>query len=59
MSMEDLAMLAAWAILFVVMVAVVPRFQASFRLARPEPQPLLLDPLGFDFDGPVIDLEPA
>lgn len=59
MSIEDFAMLAAWAILFVVMVAVVPRVRVSFRLARPEPQPLLLDPLGFDFDGPIIDLEPA
>ena len=59
MSIEDFAMLGAWAILFVVMVAVVPRFQMSVRLARPEPQPLLLDPLGFDFDGPMIDLEPV
>ena len=59
MSIEDSAMLAAWAILFLVMVAVAPRFRGAFRLARPEPQPLLLDPLGLDFDGPVIDLEPA
>ena len=59
MSIEDSAMLAAWAILFVVMVAVAPRFRGSFRLARPEPQPLLLDPPGFEFDGPVIDLELA
>ncbi len=59
MSIEESAMLAAWVILFVVLVAVAPRFRGSFRLPRPEPQPLLLDPLGFDFDGPVIDLEPA
>lgn len=59
MSIEDAAMLAAWAILLIVLLAVAPRFSGVFRLARPQPQPLLLDPLSFDFDGPMIDLEPA
>lgn len=59
MSIEDSAMLAAWAVLFVVTMAVAPRFRGSFRLVRPDPQPILLDPLSFDFDGPVIDMEPA
>ena len=59
MSIEDAALVVAWAILLVVIVAVAPRFGGVFRLSRPEPQPLRLDPLGFDFDGPVIDLEPA
>ena len=59
MSIEDAALIAAWAILLIVLVAVAPRFGGAFRLHRPEPQPLRLDPLSFDLDGPVIDMEPA
>jgi hypothetical protein len=59
MSIEEAALLAAWTILLVLCGALAPRFRRSEALERPEPQPLLFDPLCLDLDGPVIDLEPA
>ena len=59
MSMDDAAIVAAWAILLLMIIAVAPRVRFALRLDRPVPQPLRLDPLDFDLDGPVIDLEPA
>jgi hypothetical protein len=39
--------------------ALATRLALAGRLRRPAGQPLQLDPLDYDLDGPVIDLEPA
>lgn len=58
MALDDILLLAAWTILFVIMLATLPRLLPQRRLDRPKPLPLEYDD-AFDVDGPVIDMEPA
>ena len=57
MSIHSLAILAVWSALLVVIGALTAHAALPSRLRRP--QPLRLDPIDYDRDGPVIDLEPA
>ena len=57
MTVDEAVVLAAGTLLAVLLAASRPR--RGVRLDRPAPQPLVLDALGFDSDGPVLDLEPA
>jgi hypothetical protein len=59
MSIQGAGILAIWSVMLVVIGMLIPRVSLASRLTRPMPQPLLLDPLDYDRDGPVIDLEPA
>ncbi|QGY01159.1 hypothetical protein MMSR116_04010 [Methylobacterium mesophilicum SR1.6/6] len=59
MSIHSVAILAVWSALLVVIGALTAHAALPSRLRRPVPQPLLLDPLDYDRDGPVIDLEAA
>jgi hypothetical protein len=59
MSIHSAAILAAWSVLLVVIGALTAHMALVSRLRQPLPQPLRLDPMDYDRDGPVIDLEPA
>lgn len=59
MSFEDAAVLAAFSVLFAVVIAMLPRSRRGELLERPQPQLLEFDPLILDADGPVLDLEAA
>ncbi|AWV16368.1 hypothetical protein A3862_13350 [Methylobacterium sp. XJLW] len=59
MSFHSAAILAIWSVLLLVIGALIPRVVLASRTPRLVPQPLQLDPLDYDRDGPVIDLEPA
>ncbi|MGH1592138.1 hypothetical protein ACRBEV_31840 [Methylobacterium phyllosphaerae] len=59
MTLHSAAILAVWSALLVVIGALTASLAFASRLERPVPQPLLLDPLDYDLDGPVIDLEAA
>ncbi len=57
MSMHSAALVAIWSALLVVIGALTAHIALPSRLRRP--QPLQRDPLDYDRDGPVIDLEAA
>ncbi|GJE10756.1 hypothetical protein FOHLNKBM_1793 [Methylobacterium longum] len=59
MTIHSAAILAVWSVLLVVIGALTAHAALPSRLRRPAPQPLCLDPIDYDRDGPVIDLEPA
>lgn len=59
MSIHSAAILAVWSVLLVVIGALTAHVALVSRLRRPMAQPLRLDPIDYDRDGPVIDLEPA
>lgn len=59
MSVDSATFVAIWFLLLAVILAAASRTRFPGRLDRPIPQPLRLDPVYYDFDGPVIDLEPA
>ncbi len=59
MSMHSAAILAVWSALLVVIGALTAHIALPYRLRRPMQQPLQRDPLDYDRDGPVIDLEAA
>ena len=59
MSFHSAAIVSAWSGLLMVIGALATRLALAGRLRRPAGQPLQLDPLDYDLDGPVIDLEPA
>jgi hypothetical protein len=59
MSIHGAAILAFWSVLLVVIGALTARLPLASRLRRPVPQRLRLDPMYYDLDGPVIDLEAA
>jgi hypothetical protein len=59
MSIHSAAILAAWSVLLVVIGALTAHMALVSRLRQPLPQSLRLDPMDYDRDGPVIDLEPA
>ncbi|MDP4021591.1 hypothetical protein Q8W71_03060 [Methylobacterium sp. NEAU 140] len=58
MTVDEAVVLAAGTLL-AVLLAAASRLRRGVRLDRPAPQPLRRDALGFDADGPVLDLEPA
>ncbi|MEE7449985.1 hypothetical protein MRF4_20450 [Methylobacterium radiotolerans] len=59
MSFHSAAIFAVWSALLLVIGALIPRIVPSRRAPRLVPRPLQLDPLDYDRDGPVIDLELA
>jgi hypothetical protein len=59
MSIHSAALVAIWSVLLVVIGALTAHVALPSRLRGPVPQPLRLDPVDYDFDGPVIDLEAA
>lgn len=59
MSFHSAAILAVWSVLLLVIGALIPRIVLASRTPRVVPRPLQLDPLDYDRDGQVIDLEPA
>jgi len=59
MSFHSAVLLSIWSVLLMVIGALTARFAVAGRLGRPAAQPLQLDPLDYECDGPVIDLEPA
>ena len=59
MSIHSAAIVAVWSALLVVIGALTAHMALPSRLRRPVPQPLHLDPLDYDGDGPLIDLEAA
>ena len=59
MSIHSAALVAIWSALLVVIGALTAHAALPSRLRRPVPQPLHLDPIDYDRDGPVIDLEAA
>jgi hypothetical protein len=59
MSIHSLAIVAIWSALLVVIGALTAHAALPSRLRRPQPQPLRLDAIDYDRDGPVIDLEAA
>ncbi len=59
MSIHSAAILAVWSALLVVIGALTAHVALPGHLRRPLRQPLRLDPLDHDRDGPVIDLEVA
>ncbi|MDP4001969.1 hypothetical protein [Methylobacterium sp. NEAU K] len=59
MSFHSAAILTVWSVLLLVIGALTSRIALAGRPRGPVPQPLRLDPMDYDRDGPVIDLEPA
>jgi hypothetical protein len=59
MSIHSAAILAVWSVLLVVIGALTAHVALPSRLRRPMAQPLRLDPMDYEGDGPVIDLEAA
>jgi hypothetical protein len=59
MSMHSAAILAIWSALLVVIGALTAHIALPSRLRRPMPRRLRPEPLDYDRDGPVIDLEAA
>ena len=59
MSFEDAAILAAFTLVFAVVIAMLPRSRKSDLMERPQVQVLEFDPLVVEADGPVLDLKPA
>lgn len=59
MSFEDAAILAAFTLVFAVVIAMLPRGRKSELMERPQVQVLKFDPLVVEADGPVLDLKPA
>ncbi len=59
MSYEDAAIVAAFAVVFALVIAMLPRGRKSDLMERPQVQVLEFDPLVVDADGPVLDLKPA
>lgn len=59
MSIHGAALLAVWSALLVVIGALTAHVAIPGRFRQPRVQPLRLDPVDYDRDGPVIDLEPA
>ncbi|MWV20964.1 hypothetical protein FVE89_02885 [Methylobacterium sp. 2A] len=59
MSMHSAGIVAVWSALLVVIGALTAHIALPSRLRRPEPRALQCDPLDYDRDGPVIDLEAA
>ncbi len=59
MSFEDAAIVAAFTVVFAVVIAMLPRSRKVDLMDRPQVQVLEFDPLLVDSDGPVLDLRPA
>ncbi|MEG9524840.1 MAG: hypothetical protein MIL41_03580 [Hyphomicrobiales bacterium] len=59
MSIHSAAILSVWSVLLVVIGALTAHVALLSRLRRPMAQPLRLDPMDYESDGPVIDLEAA
>lgn len=59
MSYEDAAIVAAFTVLFAVVIAMLPRSRKGDLMERPQVQVIEFDPLLVEADGPVLDLKPA
>ena len=59
MSFHSAALLAVWSVMLMVIGGLISRIRLAGGPDRPVPQPLRLDSVDYDSDGPVIDLEPA